>query len=696
MKDKLTAMIKESLYVAFIKRNRNMILISALLSVLLVAVTYPGIMYSDSYRRAELIDSLELWFHAFWSGQRDLTTGSVWWTLTPIYFLWLSVKLTGSIALYTYFQSFFFLMVMFVFGNRLISNRKILMAFYILATPVFAGYSIYQEASVVCAAAVMAILMLIWKWNEFQSRTDKVVTLILLLFLSFLTFGYRANAFTILPALLAAVFIKQRKRILEGGAITAVIFAGFLMVSAIPKALHINTMSSYIGGFIWEIISVIQTMEEEDQQEYMGYLDDIFGEGITAAAVEQSTYKEYHSDINSIWWGNPFDINEISRKENTRAVLKKYVLLIKEEPGAFFKTKGAFAARSMGINMPLRFVAYPHNEWDYMPEYDFNDSRVREDFVEYFNSYMEFMCVFRRPWIMFAAAFLLILIRRGKYALNRKEVTLQEISFLTALFYYGAYLLDTQSFEFRYFFPSWVLLFFVIVSLVIEICDRINRKTLPVILLAVWTLVTLGGGYAEFTEHGDDIVETIKSEGILLAQADRQAVYYLDDNLYFLAAPGADTEFTYFLHYYKEDGTMTGHDFRFRDRQLYTSAFHEKAAVSEVPLQGFSYIEFGQCYGDIRFWEQKKGISEFVAAPQWIDILDFSDENWTHGYSNWGGCLLASNVSLENTVLVGKRLILPDGRSTVITDTEVVEGYQRIYTQDDISAYGERSYQIGE
>lgn len=654
MKDKLTVMIKESLYVVFLKRNRNVILISALLSILLVAITYPGIMYSDSYRRAELIDSLELWFHAFLSGQRDLTTGSVWWTLTPIYFLWLSVKLTGSIALYTYFQSFFFLMVLLVFGNRLISNRKILMAFYILATPVFVGYSIYQEASVVCAAAIMAILMLIWKWNEFQIKADKIITLILLLFLSFLAFGYRANAFTILPVLLAAIFIKQRKRSVEGGAIAAVIFAGFLMVSAIPKALHINTMSSYIGGFIWEIISVIQTMDEEDQQEYRGYLDDIFGKGITATAVEQSTYKEYHSDINSIWWGNPFDINEVSRKENVRAVLKKYALLMKEEPGAFFKTKGRFVAHSMGINMPLRFVAYPHNEWDCMQDYDFNDSRVRRTFVEYINCYMEFMCVFRRPWIMFAAAFLLIVIRRSKYAENRKEVTLQEISFFTALFYYGAYILDTQSFEFRYFFPSWALLFFIIVSLVIEMCDRINRKTFPVILLAVWTLVTLTGGYTELTEYGDGIVDDVKSDGILLLQTDQQAVYYLDDNLYFLAVPGADTEFTYFLHYYMKDGTMINHGFRFRDHQLYTSAFREKAAVREVPLQEFTCIEFGQYYGDTRFWEQKKGISEFVAAPQRIDILDFSDENWTHGYSNWGGCLLASNVSLENTVLVGK------------------------------------------
>ena len=229
------------------------------------------------------------------------------------------------------------------------------------------------------------------------------------------------------------------------------ILAGFLLVSVIPKAVNINTMSSYIGGFIWEIISVIQTMDEDDQQEYVDYLDDIFGEGVTAVAVGQSTYEEFHSDINSIWWGNPFDINEISQKENVRAVLKKYFGMMQEKPSTFFITKGRFMAHTMGVNMPLRFVAYPYNEWDNMQDYGFNDSRQRETLVEYINAYMEFMCVFRMPWILFAVAFILIVIWRGKYLENKKEMTMQEASFLIALFYYGAYILNTQSFEFRYF-----------------------------------------------------------------------------------------------------------------------------------------------------------------------------------------------------------------------------------------------------
>ena len=214
--NRLEVFIRESIYVSFFKKNRNMVLVSALVSMLLTMVAYPGIMYSDSYRRVELIDSLGLWFHAFFSGQRDLTTGCVWWTLTPIYFLFLSVKLTGSIALYTYLQSFFFFIVLFAFGNRLVSKSKAVMVFCILATPVFAGFSVYHEASVGCATAIMAMLVLIWIWNEFRIKADKIFTLVLVLLLSFIFFGDRANAFTILPALLAVILIKQRKKLLGG------------------------------------------------------------------------------------------------------------------------------------------------------------------------------------------------------------------------------------------------------------------------------------------------------------------------------------------------------------------------------------------------------------------------------------------------------------------------------------------------
>lgn len=87
-------------------------------------------------------------------------------------------------------------------------------------------------------------------------------------------------------------------------------------------------------------------------------------------------------------------------------------------------------------------------------------------------------------------------------------------------------------------------------------------------------------------------------------------------------------------------------------------------------------------------------MSEFVNIPGSIDVADFNDDNWTNGYSNYENCFLAADVSLENCMLAGEKIVLQDGRATVITNTEVVGGYQRIYTADDLSVCGQRKYVI--
>lgn len=200
-------------------------------------------------------------------------------------------------------------------------------------------FGVYYEASIGCVTAIIVILLLIWKWRLLQSRFDKVISVFLLVFSSFICFGYRANAFSILPALFIVVWLREKKFFVRT-AIICSIFLGFVCSSFIPKALNINTMSSYAAGFAWEIVSTIQSMDAENKEKYNNYLDDIFGEGATAKAVKNSSYNEQGSSINS----------------------------------------------------------------------RFNDSHQREVYVNYFLAFMEFMVVFRRPWIMYLLCLILILI----------------------------------------------------------------------------------------------------------------------------------------------------------------------------------------------------------------------------------------------------------------------------------------------
>ena len=308
---------------------------------------------------------------------------------------------------------------------------------------------------------------------------------------------------------------------------------GFYFTSLIPKLLNIDTMSSYAGSFVWEIVSIIQSMDDEKKSNYSNYLDDIFGENTTQIAIQNNTYKEENSSINPIWWGNPFSSKQVSEKDNTAKVMKKYIALIKEEPKDYLKVKWELASHTMGINMPLRMIEYDYNRDGYMSNYGFNNSMQRQKFVECFHSYMEFMEVYRIPWIMFVIALFLLLVWRIKFHGIKKSINIYEVAYGTAMFYYGAFIVNTQSFEFRYFFPSWLLLMLVIISLSINICfsnvwlKRLFKYGMPIALI-----LCMLGTHLSYTKEGDELLALIRENGKLLHSDNSRCVYYYDNKLF--------------------------------------------------------------------------------------------------------------------------------------------------------------------
>ena len=54
--------MQSSTYINFIKKNYGLIVFTLLISVILVLLTYPGILYSDSYTRIAMADNIKLRF----------------------------------------------------------------------------------------------------------------------------------------------------------------------------------------------------------------------------------------------------------------------------------------------------------------------------------------------------------------------------------------------------------------------------------------------------------------------------------------------------------------------------------------------------------------------------------------------------------------------------------------------------------
>ena len=71
------------------------------------------------------------------------------------------------------------------------------------------------------------------------------------------------------------------------------ISVGLAVTILAPKIMNMDVMDSYAASFLWEDISIIQGMDEEDKKSYGKYYDDLLGDGFTAYAVSVN-------DINSI------------------------------------------------------------------------------------------------------------------------------------------------------------------------------------------------------------------------------------------------------------------------------------------------------------------------------------------------------------------------------------------------------------
>lgn len=685
----------ESLFVQYIKRNMGVILIAIMVSVFMTILTYPGVLYSDSYERIRAAEKFKLWLHNLTTGNADLTDDQMWLTVIPSLFIYLSIECTGSMVLYTFAQCALFYCSILLTAKELTELNKKGMYIFILLTPVFLAYGINYEASVGCVSAILGMILIICKWNNVKLLVDRLASVVGIMFCAFIIFGFRANAFTILPVVIGIVFLMYKRNIKNIAAILLSILLGFGLSLYLPKALHVDTLSSYAAGFLWETVSTIQNMDGETQAFYSTYLDDIFGEGATQEALDKNTFAEISSaNINSIL-NEPFDIYVIS--SNADEILSRYSNLIIQEPEYFFRTKCQFVCNTLGLKEPLDLREYYYDMWGRMGDYHFNDSRQRKYFVDYFVSYLEFMKLFRMPWLMFLMAFVLLAVWRTKFQGNPKEITCYDCLFFIALFYYGAYILNTQAFEFRYFFPSWVMLYLLIIVLTFNIGSRIEvNRSVSAVFMSGLVAFCLFGGYFKLTESGDAMIEEIEKNNQLVCSDAERKIYYGDGKLYFILNTSADKEYPFFLHYYTPDGEMINNDFMFSNNQIYTSFYRKKLAVKEIPMQKFSRMEVGQFYGGgvLRFWENQQDMSEFVNIPGSIDVADFNDDNWTNGYSNYENCFLAADVSLENCMLAGEKIVLQDGRATVITNTEVVGGYQRIYTADDLSVYGQRKYVI--
>lgn len=425
--------------------------LALLLGGLFTWMAWPGIFYSDSYGR---------WFMARELTRLNFALQDDWLSVPPQLFMAVLYKLTHSYGSFTFLQSTAFYFTLFCAVDCFVPYGKIPTLVLAVLFPVFYGFSVYVEMSVGSLIALLWLFMLLFQYDHSglaqKKPLQKILYFLVCLFLYFVLLGFRQNAFTVLPVLAFGLWMLGRQiksympLVLHGAAVAL----SMAVIALLPSLLHFgfqNGGGSLATGFLWETVSILQELGDDPRYNHM--LDYLGQEGTTAQAVENNHYDSiygYHDAIpNTV----------VGTGNHKQRILQDYFRLMREQPRAFWTVKARFISRALGISQPLSVGEYDYDRDGRMQEFGFSDKPQRRLFYDSYKGFMEGAAVLRRPWLLFLAAGALLGLA-ARWLASRDFYKLG-LLYLAAVFFYGSFLITTQSQEFRYFFVPLVLLYLV-------------------------------------------------------------------------------------------------------------------------------------------------------------------------------------------------------------------------------------------
>ena len=451
-------------------------IISLFLGIYFTLVFYPGVLYSDSYTRWDTAKYILYSAYNF-----DFSNIHTWVSITPQFFMAFLYALTFNYATFTLIQSILFFFSSFLMIDKFVYNYKIIVLALFIICPIFYGYSVYHEMSTGCIIGINFGILLLTNENLKNWPNWKMILKIVYfsaLFLCFyVTFGFRQNAFTIFPAIILTIIYLYKKYKNKLLSILQIAIIGFslLFVSLFPAILKINVYSSSSAGFVWEILSTIQEMPKDKQAKYNDYLDFISGDGSTSEALVLNSKS---GSVNP-WLWSIFTVQNIGDKNIRSKIQNRYMYFVFNETNYYLNTKFYFIGRNLGIIQPLNNPEYNYNRREQMHHYGMLDNGLRHWFVNSYNKFQEVTVVFRIPWIWFVIGLLAVIFQFFKAERNHFLGTL--LLYLIAIFYYSAFIINTQSFEFRYFFPAFYMLFIItadsIGTIIYDVTNLNKRRT---------------------------------------------------------------------------------------------------------------------------------------------------------------------------------------------------------------------------
>lgn len=460
-------------YDEFNLKNRDKflfyLLLSMILSILVTFQTYPGVFDVDMYGRWDLV-------YTFIDGLKNNNYEVFnFWGLFSVQYeviMWIIYSINDNIGFFTLVQSFLFYFSSFLLIDKyFFSWNKFLYIILLIICPIFYCYSAYHTAEIASLICINFLILLLFssktkRFSEWKISKKLIYFFELFILLNFML-DFRKVCFSILPVIFFVIYItykKHNQKSLLKIQILAICFS-MLFVLSIPKSL---TLKSGQIGPTWDVLSTIQQMPKEKQNEYIDYFDDIVKPGDTKKALE------VNNDISAdSWLWSIFQSGVICHPDNSSKVREKYINIILKEPKYFIKAQINKIGYTLGIKQPLMYELY-NNPEERMKDFGMVDNFKRESIINRFNLFIKMNPIFARPYIIFLFSIIMLLI--SKRFVEKEKFYQISIIYAIALFLELALIINTPAQFFRYFFVSLYYLLIVGFSCGFEIINSIIKK----------------------------------------------------------------------------------------------------------------------------------------------------------------------------------------------------------------------------
>lgn len=481
--------------------------ISIVLSLAMTLILFPGIIYSDSITRT--FDGR--FIASYWA---FITTTQ---SIVSILLYSLSIQWLGNVAFVSIVQSFLLFFSICLVCDKVSKFNKTAIILALCLCPFVLGISVYHETNVNAL-----IFFLLSFWFMFEPRYgsgDKlkflIVSLLTLLSLAVM-FNYRPNAVSLVPAFLLVAtmnlfVLKYSFRRIVFAVQVLTVFLAVLLSARFTDEFVWNSFDFSQPGFLWKGVSVLQNIP--DNRYFETYFD-------CYSEVQDATVKAVENNRNESFYGMiDYFPTHMCLKENTFSLLGDLLYLSVTQPKAVSLVLQENFLRLSG-SPPLLFAEYNYNRWSDGEYFGIPlNASMRKAFFRRYCSFASASGFVLIPWILFVSSMLLTLFlsfsKRGRDFLKNNLPAISAL-FFSAVSYNYAYLLNAQSYEYRYWIPGAVILLILnllLISSLVNLIFRNHPRAVSAVFTAVLVLLLSFQLYSLACENGKSVLAECESEG---------------------------------------------------------------------------------------------------------------------------------------------------------------------------------------